>query len=375
MVPTEFWVLTMTVDRTRANRSLRWAAMKWLPAGMLALLAAGLVAVPAAALFDVPGERRVKELVGINPDGCEVRNEGDGSDWREEAAMPSLRDGPAPATIGTSVYLLGGIASFSEDFDRARSVATFERFDVRTGRWTELPPLPRPLNHVGLAAVGRTLYALGGNTDRLRAGQASAESWRFDTSVGRWEPIAAMPTARGGAGTAVVGDRIYVIGGKSGPTSLSANESYDTGTGEWSRHADMPTRRDHLGVAAAGGRLYAVGGRKEDEESLRTLEVYDPATDGWSEGAALPEPKAGFAFLPGPGGLIAAGGEDLSRWTLYGGVYRLRVADGRWETLPAMAEPRHGFGAAVVEDRLYVMGGSRCSGFLPDHDSASMPLA
>jgi len=343
---------------------------------MLVILAVGLMAVPAAALiFDLPGERRAKELVGINPDGCIVRDEGDGSDWRDEARMPSLRDGPAAATIGSSVYLLGGIASFSEDFDRARSVATFERFDVRTGRWAALPPLPRALNHVGLAAVGRTLYAFGGNTERLRSGQASAESWRFDTRAGRWEPIARMPTARGAAGTAVVGDRVYVIGGRGGPASVAVNESYDTRTGEWTRHADMPTRRDHLGLAAVGGRLYAAGGRKEDEESMRTLEVYDAASDRWSTGSPLPEPKAGFALLPGPGGLIAAGGEDLSRWTLYGGVYRLRAVDGRWEALPAMAEPRHGFGAAVVDDRLYVMGGSRCSGFLPDQDSASMPLA
>jgi hypothetical protein len=342
---------------------------------MLAILAIGLIAVPAAALFDLPGERSAKELVGINPDGCTVVNEGDGSDWRSEAAMQSLRDGPAAATIGSSVYLLGGIASFSDDFNRARSVPTFERFDTPTGRWEELPPLPRALNHVALAAVGRTLYAFGGNTDQLRLGAATAESWRFDTRAGRWEPIAAMPTARGAAGASVLGDRVYVIGGRAGPASVAANESYDTRTGEWSRHADMPTRRDHLGVAEAGGRLYAAGGRKEDEESLQTLEVYDPASDGWSDGPDMPEPKAGFAFLPGPGGLIAAGGEDLSQWTLYGGVYRLRVADGRWEEMPAMAEPRHGFGAAVIDERLYVMGGSRCSGFLPDQESASMPLA
>jgi hypothetical protein len=39
-----------------------------------------------------------------------------------------------------------------------------------------------------------------------------------------------------------------------------------------------------------------------------------------------------------------------------------------------MAEPRHGFGAGLVDGRLYVFGGSVCSGFLPVRDSASTRL-
>lgn len=348
--------------------------MKRLAVLVFALLAAGFVLVPLAAVLALPGERQLKELVGINPDGCTVRNVGDGSRWRAEAPMPSLRDGPAAATIGRSVYLLGGIESFSDDFARARSVATFERVDVGSGDWTRLPPLPRALNHVALVAVGTTLYAFGGLTDSLRDGEATADAWRFDPAAGRWEAIAPMPTARGATAAAVAGGRIFVLGGKRGQSSLAANESYDPRTDEWRRHADLPTRRDHLGAAAHGSRVYAAGGRKEDEESLRTLEVYDPATDAWTRGAALPEPKAGFGFVAGPEGPIAAGGEDLHRWTLYGGVFDYRPQSDRWKARPAMAAPRHGFAAAVVDRRLYAFGGSRCAGFLPDRSAASMPL-
>ncbi len=348
--------------------------MKRLAVVAFALLAAGFVLAPLATVLPLPGERKLKELVGINPDGCIVRNAGDRSQWREAAALPSLRDGPAAATLGGSVYLLGGIESFTEDFRRARSVATFERLDIGSGQWTRLPPLPRALNHVALSAAGGMLYAFGGHTDSLREGEATADAWRFDPKARRWEAIAPLPTARGAAAATVVDGRIYVVGGKRGQSSLATNESYDPRADEWRRHADMPTRRDHLGAVAFGRRIYAAGGRKEDEESLRTLEVYDPVTDAWRSAADLPEPKAGFGFVAGPDGPIAAGGEDLARWTLYGGVFGYRPDHDDWVPLPAMAEPRHGFGAAIVHGRLYALGGSRCSGFLPDTGSASMAL-
>jgi N-acetylneuraminic acid mutarotase len=339
-----------------------------------AVVVGGLAVAPLAAMMNLPGEPAVKRLVGINPDGCIVRNTGDGDDWRDEPEMPTLRDGPSAAVVGSSVYLVGGIASFDRSYNVARSVATFERFDTATGKWETLPPLPRALNHVALAAVGDAIYALGGETDRLRLGDVVAESWRYDIAARRWDPIAPMPTARGAAATAVLGHRIYVVGGLAGRASLETVESYDVDTDRWRREPPMSTRRNHLATAALDGLVYALGGRAEDEESVRTFERYDPRTGRWTRLADVPEPKAGFALLAVPGGLVAAGGENLRHWTLYGGVFRYDPATGRWSALPSMSDPRHGFGGAVVGDRLYVLGGSKCSGFFPSRESSSMRL-
>ena len=102
--------------------------------------------------------------------------------------------------------------------------------------------------------------------------------------------------------------------------------------------------------------------------------VYDPRADRWSDLPHMPGIKAGFRLESTPRGLIALGGENLSRWTLYGSVYRYAPERRAWQRLEGMDEPRHGFGSAVVGGRLYVLGGSVCSGFSPVRDSASTPV-
>jgi N-acetylneuraminic acid mutarotase len=338
-----------------------------------ALLVAALVVIPLSAVAELPGERPVKELLGMYSTSCEITGAGKGA-WRREADMLSVRDGPASATIGDDVYLVGGIAEFDEDFENARSDDTVERFDIATGEWEELPPLPRALNHAHVGAVDGVLYVLGGALDQLRAGEATGDSWRFDPAVGRWEEIAPMPTARGEGGVAVVDGRIYVIGGRGGGATLDTVESYDPRTDSWSEHASMPTRRNHLAVAVDRGLIYALGGRQEDDVSVPTLEVYDPAADRWEALPDMPGIKAGFALHATPSGLVALGGENLDEFHLYGDVLRYRPQQRRWDRLEGMPEPRHGYGSAYVDGRLYIFGGSKCSGFSPRPESYSTPL-
>lgn len=341
-------------------------------AAILILLVLGAV-LATASVRELPGEARLKRLVGISqPEACKIVGAGDAKDWRSETQTPTLRDGPSAVELGERIVLVGGIREFYDDYRKARSLSTVEAFDFKTGRWSRWPDLPQPLNHVGVAAVDGKLYAFGGLTDEWRIGRATAQSWRYDPDRRRWTELADMPTARGGAGVAVVGKRIYVVGGIAGTVSLDAVESFDTRTGRWSRHAPMPTRRDHLGVAASGGQVYAVAGRKEDERSLKAFERYDPAADEWTTLPPIPEHKAGFVLAETPAGLVASGGEDLRTRTLYAGVYAFEPGKDAWRRIGSMAEPKHGYGAAYVDGRLWVFGGSRCSGFKPTRSTASM---
>jgi non-specific serine/threonine protein kinase len=343
----------------------------------VALVLGGVVflSLPLLAVVDVPGERRVKELVGVNVDGCgPIRNTGDEADWREEPDTPTLRDGPSSAVIGDKVYLVGGIGRFSDDYEIAHSVDAVESFDVRTRRWEKLPRLPRALNHVNLAAAGGSLYALGGTSDRFGKDIATTESWRYDVAERRWEELPAMPTPRAAAGVAVAGDEIYVVGGRDHEISVDANESFNVRTRRWTRHADLPTRRDHVGAVSDGRSIYALGGRQEEGASFKVMERYDIERDAWSRETDVPEPKAGFAFVETPVGFVAAGGENIDKWTLYGGIYAYDPAGRRWRALQSMAEPRHGFAGEYVDGRFYSFGGSRCSGFYPVRASSSTAI-
>ena len=70
-----------------------------------------------------------------------------------------------------------------------------------------------------------------------------------------------LPTGRGRHTSAVVGGKMYVIGGAaSGIAYADLLEIYDPVADTWSTGAPMPTGRRQLSCAVANGKIHAMGG-------------------------------------------------------------------------------------------------------------------
>lgn len=345
----------------------------------LALIAMGLAAVPLLALVELPGERAVKDALGIGPEivqRCgQIRDRGDtGGAWRIEEPLAEPRDEARAVVIGRSAYLAGGLVSLdlSEEPGTADSVDTFQRYDFDEARYVDLPPLPSSLNHVGVAAYGGDIYVAGGHTDQLGAGGATSDAWRYRVDERRWDRIAPMPTARGGHELVVVGDRMYALGGRQGDARLATVEAYDFRTGSWSEQAPMPTARDHLGATAYRGQIYALGGRQPQDYSLGAFERYDPRRDRWTRLPDLPRPVSSIQLEPVGGRLVAPGGADgLDVW-VSGGTFAYDPEMRRWAKLPSMPVPKHGYASAVLDGRMWLFGGSSCGAFRATDSVESM---
>lgn len=76
--------------------------------------------------------------------------------------------------------------------------------------------------------------------------------------------------------SAIVGDKIYVAGGKNGRGSyLSSVECYDPANNTWTEVSSMNRPRAKFALAESNGRLYAMG-------HVDVIERYDPAQDVWT---------------------------------------------------------------------------------------------
>jgi N-acetylneuraminic acid mutarotase len=125
-----------------------------------------------------------------------------------------------------------------------------------------------------------------------------------------------MPTPRNHVAGAIVGDRLFAIGGRP-PNTLAVNEAFDVASGAWAARAALPTGRSGHGAAVVRGCVYVFGGEgnpSRPDGVFPQNEVYDPRTD-------------------------------------------------RWESLAPMATPRHGIGAVTVGDRIVIPGGATQQGF------------
>jgi len=360
----------MTEQDPGNSRRSRFGILQW---RFLAPLLVLLAVLPLVAVIDVPGESKVKNALGVSvkPVGqeCgEIRHAGKrGVGWRAERPLGSVGDHAPGVTIGDSIYFVGGLSGLDLSVKPATAVSidSFRRYDVKSGRYNSLPPLPARLNHVVAAAYRGDVYVAGGHTDQLGRAEASDRAWRYRPAERRWTELEPMPTKRGAAGAAVVGHRMYVIGGRERTLVHKSMDVYDFKTGKWSEGPPMFTGRDHLGVEAYRGQIYVAGGRQVRDYSLGAFERYDVRRGKWTRLPDIPRPASSFELEVVSGRLVAAGGGDAivrPNW-ISGQTWAYAPDSGKWSQLARMPEPKHGYASGVVGDRLYVLGGSRCGAF------------
>ena len=137
--------------------------------------------------------------------------------------------------------------------------------------------------------------------------------------------------------------------------------------GTWMTAAPAPTKRTEVVAAAVKGKIYVVGGFSEP--SLGNLlnfaistavEVYDPTTDTWSTKASLPIGlhHAGAAVVDDK--LYVIGGFTkamLSVWHPLGTVYAYDPSKDSWTELAPLPTARGALAVAELGGKLYAISG------------------
>lgn len=275
--------------------------------------------------------------------------------WASRQPLPAPRQELGVAALNGRLYAVGG-------FDGAsRPTSVVEYYEPASDMWFDAAPLPQPLHHVPVAATGGRLYAIGG----LRGSQFTAVDVVFvlDPLRNEWETRTPLPLARGAGAAAVIDGRIYVAGGVRNGTSIKDFAVFDPEMNAWTQLPPMPTPRDHLAAAAIDGIFYAVGGRAG--RLFDVLEAYDPESRTWTTLAPMPTARGGLAAAALGGRLFTFGGEGnvADPQGIFPQTEAYDVATNTWAALPDLPTPRHGMGAAVSGERIYVPGGATVAGF------------
>ncbi len=178
-------------------------------------------------------------------------------------------------------------------------------------------------------------------------------------SLGCWGTVAPAPEAVLDAGSAVLGGRLYMVGGKTAAAGhVSSLYIYDPAADLWTRGPDLPGAGvENPAVASFGGKLYVFGGATAPfSGAVRTAAVYDPLSGGWRTLASMPTARGGAAAGALDGRIYVAGGMDAGGASL-ASVDVYDPASDSWRSAPAMGTPRDNPGAAVLDGELYVFGG------------------
>ena len=184
-------------------------------------------------------------------------------------------------------------------------------------------------------------------------------------------------------GAAICGDALYVYGGHAGEAhSYSDREQGRTlwrlkldQPSQWEKVASGPPRQG-LALVAHGGKLYRIGGfcaqnkkgEPHDLHSQADVACFDPAAGKWTELPPLPEPRSSFdaAVLDGKiyviGGWKLAGGDDEATWHKTAYVLDLGQAQPTWRELPRPPFVRRALAVAAFDGKIYAIGGMQQRG-------------
>jgi len=197
--------------------------------------------------------------------------------WQSLPSLPVGRDNLAVAADSTGrLYAIGGYDGTTAHV--LGTVATWKAGDASWTTQSDLMTTARDMHGAATLADGN-IYAVGGEHG-IATGEIGAFEY-YQPGAAGWHTLAAMPTPRKALAVAALGSSLYALGGSRwntfGMRYTSVVEVYDAAAHAWSQVASLPSGRfDHAAVAL-GGKIYVLGGALEQTDARTAIvEVFTP---------------------------------------------------------------------------------------------------
>lgn len=262
-------------------------------------------------------------------------------------SLPKLTTPPLamPRLPHEVIFAIGG-------WSGGTSKGCIETYDTRADRWVNInaedPAGPRAYH--GTAVLGFKIYSIGGydgveyfNTCRV-----------FDAVQKQWNEIAPMHCRRCYVSVTELNGMIYAIGGYDGHNRLNTVERYNPQSNQWSIIPPMNMQRSDASACTLHGKIYATGGFN-GQECLDSAEYYDPATNVWTRIPNMNHRRSGVSCVAFRDQLYVIGG--------FNGTSRLSTGERydpetqSWHFIRQMNHSRSNFGLEIIDDMIFAIGG------------------
>jgi N-acetylneuraminic acid mutarotase len=278
--------------------------------------------------------------------------------WERRASLPEANGGCVAGALGGKIVLLGGTNW------REGNKLWFDRiwiYDQEEDGWRDAGRLEAPLAYAAAGQDAASLWFAGGSSGAIY----HRTLWRLGPD---WRPqqVAKLEVAFVFAGGAVLGSRLYVVGGSDDQARLDHLTrqciTLDLADGTVTRLPDYPEAAFGIGAAAAcGGRFFVFGGARLDPATGTVVNhaaahVFSPAAGIWTPLPPLPAPIRGLAAVALDAGhiFIAGGYHNDTGFTAAAYLFEVETGDYLLTTpLPYAA----GLKLVKLGDWLYCLGG------------------
>jgi N-acetylneuraminic acid mutarotase len=250
------------------------------------------------------------------------------------------------------------------------------RYNPLTNNWTSIAPTPIYNSGAAVVAYQNKIYLIGGD--------AGDPTQVYDPATDTWENRTSVPSQRSGLEANVVDDKIYLIGGDLPGIFFSVTPSnvtgvYDPATDSWSTMAPLPTPVTGYSSAVLDDKIYIIGGVASGNSGdpfkpIDKVQIFDPKTDQWTEGTPIPTGKFGARAcatksVEGSKRIYVMGGSPTAYWSV---MYMFATNQNQvydpmsdtWVNETSMLTRRSSFEVVVVDNEIYAVGGRNDDGLV-----------
>ena len=250
--------------------------------------------------------------------------------WTSKTVLPETLSDYQAVSHKTHVYVIGGQKGcVSSETCAGTVVNTVYQYDTKLDKYTT----KAAITDNGVAAiryryasavVGDKIYIIGGLTADTATGMLKT-TLIYDISANSWSTGPEMAAGRADTCAAVVGSKIYVVAGYQSidPINvLDTVEVLDTAAASpaWTTAPSLPAKRGDITCASSGGKVYAIGGYYDPTGTWKpgafhdTMFEFTPGAAAWAEKAKMPSSRGDKAAVTmSDGSIIVVGGETHAR--------------------------------------------------------------
>jgi uncharacterized protein (TIGR03437 family) len=254
-----------------------------------------------------------------------------------------------PASIGAMTNARVRVLAIDDEGAEAEAFSSGDFTIAR--RWEAQGALPAALQRLAVVSDGNSLYALGGRTGTASTTTVETVS-RFNPASNSWtsEGLAKMPAGLSAFDAAYLNGKIYVPGGMVSGSVAATHYAYDIAGNSWATLAEAPASGYWYALAADAPRgvYYLTGGVGSSGTATTAARVFNPQTNTWDALAPMKTARYGHRAAVIDGKLYVVGGYGTGGGLAGGEVYDF--ASRQWTTIANLNRPRAFAASAVVQD-------------------------
>jgi len=295
--------------------------------------------------------------------------------WRDGPLMQTPRSGSATVAIDGVIHVIGGVDG--KNFLRSSEyIRVGEQGDL--SEWRLGSRLNTERGFFSAVRHKNFVYVVGGGQGehgKILLDSVERAEILPDGTLGKWSiEQFKLNTKRRCTKVAVIGNHLYAFGGFGGILldSVERAEILPDGTlDEWVVLTDtMQVARYIHGVKKVQSRVYMMGGHdKEKGVGITDVEWSREDSDGWLEpwqfSKSLQTGRYGLAAVQHGDYLYAMGGLDGAAYL--DSIEKAKInKDGSlnaWEFTTPLQSPREGISALIVNNTVYIIGGTNLTGY------------